>query len=329
MRNNISSLLIVLITPLILGVITHFGYISGYTTEVISEPSFRAQYENGIYKYRVLSRILVVETDKILRKTKLNQMDNNLTRMVRFMDINGTLSFYFAYFVVNSSFAILSSLLFFLVLSRNIFDQSQTKAILTTLIFNITVPIFQYVLVPYDYSSYFFNLLIIWLYFKSKSNNSITLNFLMLISIILATLNRETSALSVSFILTFEYLTANNIQIAIRKTILPIVAFLSTYLFLRIYYGFETGVMQKFTLFLNLVSPLNLFGIFTGLFSVYILYYFSQNSLSVRSMKLYLIFSLPYIITSMVGGITYEIRLWAPLLINLSIILLYFNTRKI
>jgi H+/Cl- antiporter ClcA len=78
-------------------------------------------------------------------------------------------------------------------------------------------------------------------------------------------------------------------------------------------------------LHLNLISPLNLFGIFSGIFSIYLVYYFVGKSDIRKTLTNYLLFSMPYILVSLCGGITYEIRLWTPLIINLVIILLYYR----
>ena len=325
MKQKLNVILIIIFLSLIVSVVTHFGYISGYTEGVFSTETFSSQYDSGIYKYRILSKYLLLETDNLLSQTRLNQMDNMLSRNVRFMDSKGTLSFYFSYFIINSVFSILGVWIFYLISIKFFFVGNINKSILAVLFYVLGVSMFQYVLVPYDYTSFFFNNLIIYLFLSQKSQKSILLMSAMLLTIVLATLNRETSALAISFMLALNFTEKKNIFESVKEILLPAAAFLITYFGLRLYLGFDSGFLNKFTLHLNLISPLNLFGIFTCIFSIYLVYYFAGKSDIRKTLTNYLLFSLPYILVSLCGGITYEIRLWTPLIINLVIILLYYR----
>ena len=261
MKNRINITILLLVLPFIMSVITHFGYISGYTQGVTSAETFKSQYDSGIYKYRVFSKMLLLETDKILSQSKLNDMDNMLTRMVKFIDPVGNLSFYFSYFIINTFFFILSAIFFYLILQKFVFTDDEKKLFLATIIYIITVPIFQYVLVPYDYTSFFFNNLIIFLFLFNLERKSNIISVLMILSIISATLNRETSALSIAFMGAFLYTENNKIIPVLKGVFLPALAFIITYIGLRFYLGFDSGLLNKLTLHLNLISPLNLFGL--------------------------------------------------------------------
>ncbi|MDT3738736.1 MAG: hypothetical protein RO257_04465 [Candidatus Kapabacteria bacterium] len=325
MKQKLNVILIIIFLPLIISVVTHFGYISGYTEGVFSTETFSSQYDSGIYKYRILSKYLLLETDNIMSHTGLNRMDNMLSRNVRFMDSKGTLSFYFSYFIINSVFSILGVWIFYLISIKFFFVGNINKSILAVLFYVLGVSMFQYVLVPYDYTSFFFNNLIIYLFLSQKSQKSILLMSAMLLTIVLATLNRETSALAISFMLALNFTEKKNIFESVKEILLPAAAFLITYFGLRLFLGFDSGFLNKFTLHLNLISPLNLFGIFSGIFSIYLVYYFVGKSDIRKTLTNYLLFSMPYILVSLCGGITYEIRLWTPLIINLVIILLYYR----
>jgi hypothetical protein len=252
-------------------------------------------------------------------------MDNMLSRIVGFIDSKGTLSFYFSYFIINSVFSILGVWIFYLISIKFFFVGNINKSILAVLFYTVSVAMFQYVLVPYDYTSFFFNNLIIYLFLIQKNRKSILLMSAMLFTIVLATLNRETSALAISFMLALNFTEKKNLFESVKGIVLPAAAFLITYVGLRLFLGFDSGFLNKFTLLLNLISPLNLFGIFTGIFSIYLVYYFAGKSDIRKTLTNYLLFSMTYILVSLCGGITYEIRLWTPLIINLVIILLYYR----
>lgn len=328
MKAKFHLFVIIIVFPLIISVITHFGYISGYTEDVFSENSFTQQYDEGIYKYRVLSKYLLLETNKILSQTKLDDMDNMLSRNVKFFDESGKLSFYFSYFVINSIFFILSALIFYFILKKNIFYEDIDKISLSLIVYAVVIPIFQYVVVPYDYSSYFFNNLIILIFLNNIKNNKLSNSILLFIVVIIATLNRETSALAISLIATIALKERDNLIESLKLLLAPALAFITTYIALRLWFGFDTGLIHKFTLLLNLISPLNLFGIFTGVLSVYLLFYFANEKSLKRLLINYLLLSSPYIVVSLIGGITFEIRLWVPILLNLTIILLYYKRGK-
>ncbi|MBX3042263.1 MAG: hypothetical protein KIT33_09010 [Candidatus Kapabacteria bacterium] len=313
-------LTIIIILPVIMTVITHFGYISGYTEGVFSKDTFISQYDKGIYKYRILSSSLILETDKILTNyTNLNSMDNMLTRIVKFMDDSGELSFYFSYFAVNTVFSILSALFFYLILF-NLFDRKiSSKLYLLLISYILILPIFHYVLVPYDYSAYFFNNLIIYLFLINEKSTKTYLTILIMFSILIATLNRETSALVISFMIAYYFYRSEKLSLIFQKILLPSLAFIATYFGLRFFLGFESGIFQNFRLIENFISPLNLFGIFTGLFFISLLYRISE-AISRKAIITFLVVSLPYIAIVFFSGVTYEIRLWAPMLLNISIL---------
>ena len=325
MKQKLNVILIIIFLPLIISVVTHFGYISGYTSDVISKETFKEQYDSGIYKYRILSKYLLLETDNLLSQTRLNQMDNMLSRIVGFIDSKGTLSFYFSYFIINSVFSILGVWIFYLISIKYFFVGNINKSILAVLFYLLGVSMFQYVLVPYDYTSFFFNNLIIYLFLSQKSQKSILLMSTMLLTIVLATLNRETSALAISFMLTVLFADKKNIYETLKGIALPSAAFIITYLGLRFALGFDSGLFERVKLFNNFVSPLNLFGVFVGIFSIYLVYYFAENSIVRKNLSYFILFSMPYIIVSVISGVMYEIRLWTPLIINLVIILLYYR----
>ncbi len=328
MKKKLNITIFLVILPLIMSAITHFGYITGYTQGLLSSKSFQSMYNFGIYKYRVLSKVLLLETDKILSSSKLNGMDNMLTRIVMFIDPAGKLSFYFSYFIINSFFFILSTIFFYLILRKFAYFNSDKKLFGTTLLYIIAVPIFQYVLVPYDYTTFFFNNLIIFLFLYNIDRKSAGITVLMLLSIILSTLNRETSALSLAFMGAFLYSESKRILPLLKFMFLPALAFIIPYIGLRLYYGFDSGLLNEIFLYQNLASPLNQFGIFTGIVSVYLFYYFANYESTKKAFTYFLVFSLPYILVSLISGVAYEIRLWTPLLINLAIILVVKDNQQ-
>lgn len=328
MKRKLNLVILILILPLVFSIITHFGYISSYTKGVFSEETFSSQYDNGIYKYRILSNYLLIETSNLLINSKLDNMNNMLSDLVKFLDSNGKLSFYFSYFILNSIFFVLSAYFFYKIISSYVFF-NLVYIDISLILYSAIIPLFQYVIVPYDYSAYFFNNLIIFIFIKNYLLNQKKYIFLLILLIILSTLNRETSALTISFMAALVLAEKHKILTMIKTIAAPAITFLIVYFTLRFYFGFDSGIINKLTFMLNLISPLNLFGIFVGLVSFYIIFIFVENKIAKMGLIYFFIFSLPYIIITLISGITFEIRLWTPLIINSTIILLYFNNRSI
>lgn len=326
MKDN-KIYIILCFVSVIISFITHFGYISGYTKDVASNTTMRSQYDSGIYKYRILSKYMIVFVDNVLQKTPLNKMENNLSRITKFIDKDGQLSFYFSYFAINSIFLVLFATTFFKLMVLFETNPNKKYILAVTIVTCIALSLFQYVLVFYDYSSYFFNILIIYLFHKYLISNSKTILALMSLTVIIATFNRETAALSISYMIAFLFDSTEKRMSHSKFLVFPILSYLISYLVLRILFGFEDGLMNKVTLTLNLVSPLNLFGIFVFIFSVYMFYLFSNNRKATQKLNYLLIFSIPYLLVSFMSGITFEIRLWVPVLINMFILLLFFNLK--
>jgi hypothetical protein len=310
-----------------MGIITHLGYFSGYTKDVFSEETFTNQYDNDIYRYRILSKHILLLINDLISDSRLKTMDNMFSDTVKFMDDSGTLSFYISYLILNSLFFILSTIVFYKI-NTEFIENNKINLYRNVLIYTVSIPIFEYVTVPYDYSAFFFNYLIIYYFLKYQQNNKTAFMILLNISVILGTLNRETSALALSFILVVTYSKYKSIFKTLKLNVLPIVSFMLTYLLLRLIFGFSSGLIDRITIHLNLISILNLFGIAVGIIAIYIVYMFVDVSNIRKKFTLYLILSSPYIIVSLFGGITYEIRLWAPLLINLYLLALLYSKEK-
>src|SRR6266540_2096359 len=147
-------LLLGCVIPIIASSIVYQGFTTNYTTQVFSEQSFKNQYENGIYKYRVLGRVLLLKTYKLINSYELPTLTpfNSL----KLLDRAGDIEFFSAYFYINTVFLCLTCMVLFFILGGHTKDTDFMNVDLPILFICFLIAITQYVIVPYDNISYFF-----------------------------------------------------------------------------------------------------------------------------------------------------------------------------
>lgn len=195
------------------------------------------------------------------------------------------------------------------------FFATETEKILITIVAIFTIAISQFVIVPYDVSSYFF--LLIFFYFlikfivKNSSFNLAILVILMMISI----LNRESSALSLSLMATLLYA-----KFGLKKeSILPLAIVGIT--FVAIYLGMRL-LSESFTtndgnlLAQNFTQPKNLLGILFWMTFFLLSTILVKDQKAKNSILIFHLLSVPYLIMCFYTGILYEVRLYVPIFLS-------------
>lgn len=304
-----SMFVMILVLPLVINYFTYFAFTSNYTKNIFSEESFKAQFENDIYQYRVLSRELVIITYDILKEVnpKVPQKET-----IKYLDPNGDVYFYASLFIYSSIFLCLFSLVLTIILNESSIGLLSKLAVYLSII--LIIALSQFTLVPYDIPGYFFNLLGYYLSFKYLKNNNINYIILLVLIIIFGTLNRETTALNLSFHFTLFYMMNKDLKVAIKQTLLPLLGFLTVYVSLRLFLESNESVVGFFSLLTNLKNFENLMGLIFILSSLFLFYSFSSEIIK-KHIKIFILTSLPYLIVIISNGILYEIRLIIPALI--------------
>jgi hypothetical protein len=366
MKNVLIFVVVAVILPFTMNFAAYFGYISGYTINTFSESSFKNQYYNDIYKYRVLSSHAIVELNHLLENGNYKSSYGKLSRQLQFLDKNATVSFYLAYFIWNTLFLILSSIAFYFLLLK-VLKLEIITIIVATLIFNFLIVFTQYVVVPYDNFSYFFEILFIIFVFYNPTKTlpasnlaptptlptregvrkglvfkpslvgrvgvgseflagRVCVGWLVLpLLMIISTLNRESSAVSLAFLAAILFYHHKNDYKKWIKILLPsVLAFLIAYFGMRYYLGFDGSALQTDTMIGNIKSPYSLIGLLFCICTTFIVFA-TGNSLTDRINKYFLIFSIPYILSCFITGIMVEYRLWVPMLIGMIVINLKYG----
>ncbi len=293
--------------------VNSFVYISFaniYSAPLINYKTFVEQYTTGIYQYRFLSVDLFCWIHDFLE-----QHPFDFKMKLVFLDASAERNAFLSYFILNSFFLALTSLVMVLITEGKNFIATQSEKILIIAAGLIPIWISQFVLVPYDCSSYFFLLLFFWVLLKYIEKDQPWKMGILMIILIISTLNRESAALSISLAATLLY-SFFGIQ---KRSIVPVVVlavvFTAVYFSLRIIFGsFKTN--DGSLLWLNLTHPRGWIGmLFWIIFFVFSLI-IANGPRQKKNILVFHLFSLPYILMCFYTGSLYEIRLYVPIFLT-------------
>lgn len=305
----------------------YFGFVTGYTKKAFAYNDFYAQYTSGIYRFRVLSRELLITVYNFIN-SNFNFNDTSFEEITRQLDENGSPAFYLSYYVFNTFFLVLTLWVVFFIFQA-IFDNLRVT-IIYNLAFCFIICFSQYVVVPYDCLVYFFLMLSIYLILKIIAQPKLLYLGLLSLSILLGGLTRETIVLALSFygaLIYCFYKGKVNIKPYIMNLILLSLIYGLVYLGLRIKLGFDAGItdnlgswerlQQNFTRLDKLMS----LGLFIGaVFIIFVLINGEEKETKVKASLVFLVLSLPYILPILYTGNLFEFRLFVPLILVILVL---------
>ncbi len=285
--NYIRKVLLCLIAPVCANFIAYYGFVTHYSVGVFNPEGFHAQYDHEVFRYRVLGKALLLAVYRLVEY--LNPADAGWNRMAAFLGTD-SINFYHSYYLLNTAFLCLT----LLVVSDYLSD-------LELLAFTLLVAVTQFVVVPYDAVAYFF----LACTYRWRHNLWLTA-----VIVLLAALNRETAALSLSLYASLLLLGRGG---SLRGLGLLTCVFAATYVSLRLVYGWGNAVGNEFTfiMYLNRNSAVGIgFALAVG-------YALVREP---RRAAAFLACSLPYILSIMLTGNPFEVRLWVPLLLGVLLV---------
>ena len=301
----------------------YFSFGNTYSSKILNYTDFSKQFHSGIYQYRILSGYFLVWIYDFL--SSLN-IDYSIFKF-KFLNADSEPKMYLSFYILNTLFLVLSpGIMVFITETKNFFATNSEKLLLVSIAIFI-IAISQFVIVPYDVSSYFF--LLVFFYFllknleKSSSLNLIILGFILIIS----TLNRESSALSISLAATLLYAKFGLKKEMIKPILILAIAFIAVYFGMRFMNeSFSTNdgnlLLQNFT------EPKNIFGLLFWMVLFIFSLIMAKNHQAKRNILIFHLFAIPYILMCFYTGIIYEIRLYVPLFLT-SILLSRIDLLKI
>jgi hypothetical protein len=281
----------------------YFGFSSDYTNNVFSKETFNEQYSEIVYKYRVLSKYLINFTYEIISENDLRLRDKY---GLNYMDMNGDQDFFYAYYIINTFWLIILSIILLNILENNFKDQ--TKIVLIYALVHLVLFVSSFVITHYDILSYLI-LILGYNYANNYDKNKYSIFFISIL-LLVGTLNRENTALILSYLATLLSLKKGNIN-KYQKLIFPIISFLIPYIGLRLYFGttpIDWSLAQYNFTYHEREAGTILFICFS-----YLIYLLKNN---LKPYLRFITFSLPYIVMIFIVGNLHEFRLYVPIIIG-------------
>ncbi len=321
--NLLSRIIFAVLLAFTVNSFVYFGFANIYSSKILNIQSFQDQFHSGIYQYRILSGYFLIWIYDLLSASNI---DYEIFKF-KFVKPDSEPQMYLSFYILNTFFIMLSGAMMVLITESRNFVATTSEKLLITAVAIFCIALSQFVIVPYDVSSYFFLLLFFYFliqYLQQQANSKlIILSFIIIIS----TLNRESSALSLSLAATLLY---SKFRLK-KETILPI-AVLAT-VFLGIYFGLRL-MSEIFStndgnlLIQNFTEPKNILGILFWLVFFVFTMMLAKNQRAAKNIVLFHLLSFPYLILCFYTGILYEIRLYIPLFLT-SILLTKTELSKI
>lgn len=301
----------------------YFSFGNIYSSKILNYTDFSKQFHSGIYQYRILSGYFLLWIYDFLSGLKI---DYSLFKL-KFLNADSEPKMYLSFYILNTLFLVLSAGIMVFITDTKNFIATIPEKILLISVAIFVIAISQFVIVPYDISSYFF--LLVFFYFllkyleKKSSQSLIILVFILIIS----TVNRESSALSISLAATLLYA-----KFGFKKEMIQPILILA-FVFIAVYFGMRF-LNESFStndgnlLLQNFTEPKNILGLLFWIILFVFTLIMAKNDQAIRNILIFHLFSIPYILMCFYTGIIYEIRLYVPLFLT-SILLSRIDLLKI
>lgn len=308
--NLFFKIIFVMFFAIVVNMFIYFAFGNVYSAPLFNIDAFKEQYESGVYQYRWLSTSLLIYIYEFLESLPFK-----IRLKMDFWDQNAQPNMFFAYAFLNTFFLILSNIVLLLITETKYFLANQSEKIFIITLSTLSIGISQFVLVPYDCSSYFFLFSFVLVFLKYLENRKNILMFLLILILVISTLNRESSALSISFAAVMLY----QLFGLKKETLLPvlylIIGFLTTYILVRL--SADSFEIRNDNFFIgNIRETRSRFGILFWMVFFMFSLLVSNDKQSTKNILLFHLISLPYIVMCFYTGALYEIRLYIPLFLS-------------
>jgi hypothetical protein len=312
--NLFASLIVAVLLSLVTSKIVYFGFTPNYAADIFSRSAFNGRFDHDVYKYRILCKYLLFAVDDWLGK---DMPAKGAEYRILINTRDGSERFYLAFYYLNTIFLVLTSIMVVLLLDlERSFRFSDTEKTLIIFLVPILIGLTEFTVCCYDVSSYFFQLLVLYVFLR-WSDRYYLLSLLGIgVLIVLSTLNRESSALSVSMV-ALLLLTRYGIN---RKVILSIAGiagcFLITYIALRHFIVDPRNIRVVNLQAGKILIDTNMIGLIFWLLFFYLPMAIADSTGNRWLIGLFFLFSGPYIFTCLKDGVLWEVRLYIPLFLG-------------
>lgn len=304
----IHNIIIAILLAFTVNSFVYFGFVNSYSSLIFNHNDFAAQFSTGIYQYRFLSTQLLLHLHEFLLSLHLPY---DMLKL-KFLNDTAEPAMFLSFYVLNTFFLVMSAVMMVLITKHPLMKLTSAEGLLLTSVGILVIAISQFVIVPYDVSSYFFLLLFFLVFLLYAERKSGVLLFSLVGVLIISAINRETAALSISLAATLLWKKYG----FTKNTLVPVgilaFAFVIVYVGIRMTAGsFVTN--DGNLLAENFTQPKNLLGL---LFSITLFLLTLALAKTNENRELIIVFhllALPYLLMCFYSGILYEIRLYVPL----------------
>ena len=309
--NLLSKVIFAVLLAFTVNSFVYFGFTNSYSSSILNHQNFQEQFQTGIYQYRILSGYFLVWVYNLLSSLDINYAIFKL----KFLSSASEPQMYLSFYILNTIFIMLSAAMMVFITESKSFVATQSEKIMIIAVAIFGMALSQFVVVPYDVSSYFFLLLFFYTLVQYLEKQSVSKLIILSTVILISTFNRESSALSLSLAATLLY---SKFGLK-KKAILPLASL--GIVFVAVYFGLRL-LSENFTtndgnlLIQNFTEPKNILGIlFWFVFFAFTLM-LAKDKKAMKNILLFHLLSGPYLILCIYTGILYEIRLYIPLLLT-------------
>lgn len=310
----LPTIFIVVLLSLVTSKIVYYGFTPNYAGGIFSKEAFNKRLGHDVYQYRILSKYLLFKMDDYLAK---DMPEKGAEMRILIQTQNGSQRFYTAFFYLNTIFLVLTSIVLVLLLDLSAaFTLKGGEAVLMMFLVPIVICLSEFVVCCYDVSSYFFQLLALYVYLKFFERHFVLTLGILCVLIILSTMNRESSALSVSLLsllLLLKYGLTRKVMISIGCLA---TCFLTTYLALRHFIVDPKNVVVLNIQAGKLFIDTNEMGLLFWVAFIYLPLMLANGPENRWMILAFHLASFPYIFTVLTDGVLWEVRLYIPLFLG-------------
>ncbi|HXB34165.1 MAG TPA: hypothetical protein VNV35_12115 [Puia sp.] len=310
----ITSVLVVMLS-MVVSKIVYFGFTPNYGADIFARKAFDAKFDRGGHQYRVLSKYLVYGVDGLLGRS---MQERGAENRVRAVTGGASERFYFAIYYVNALFLALTSLTVVLLLNLDkSLRFSDTEKVLLVFFVPVLLGLTQFTVHYYDLSSYFLELLILYVFLKNIASRYSQTMAMVIGLVVLATLNRESAEVSVAMVALLLLTRFGATRRVVWSIVGMVACWVVTYCVLRVVIGAGGPPPKAAAITSNAFEPdMFMMGVIFWVLFIYLPFAIAATEENKYLIGGFFLFSLPYIIGSLATGDLWAVRLYVPLFLG-------------
>jgi hypothetical protein len=313
--NLFMTSVLVIMLSLVVSKIVYFGFTPDYGANIFNHKAFEARFGHDGYQYRILSKYLVYGMDNWLRGGgKESEVADNLIQTLG----GKSNRFYDSIYYVNTLFLALTSLMVVMLLNLDkSLRFSDTEKILMAFFVPVLIGLTQFTVHYYDLSSYFLELLILYVFLKNIDGRYGQTMTTIMGLVVLSTLNRESAEVSVALVAVLLLTRFGATRRVVWSVVGMVGCWVVTYVVLRVVIG-AGGPPPKAAAngSAGFEPDMFMMGVIWWVLFIYLPFAIAATEENKYLIGAFFLFSLPYIVSSLSTGDLWAVRLYVPLFLG-------------